>query len=252
MRSIACLYTVHTHTRPPKLHTSHIYRSHLRHIEIHLFFSFFVSSFHSFCVLRSLKFILFGISILSAVSVHCLLVHHLIHSCYFNFSIEFIIFPFVWFCFFMFSIWHRKKRAISDWLIAPNTKWCGRGQTADKYSELGGASKADKCCRRHDHCKFNIYGMSTKWRLFNYQPFTISHCNCDARFVIAISHFFFNCKCSCLQTREKKNWPALVSNEASLFLFWFVLAVWNFIAIRNKSCFRRFLRSSKIMLMIII
>lgn len=77
---------------------------------------------------------------------------------------------------------NRKKRALSDWLIAPNTKWCGRGQTADKYSELGGASKADKCCRRHDHCKFNIYGMTTKWRLFNYLPFTISHCSCDARF----------------------------------------------------------------------
>ncbi|XP_055314669.1 uncharacterized protein LOC129575320 isoform X1 [Sitodiplosis mosellana] len=77
---------------------------------------------------------------------------------------------------------NRKKRALSDWLIAPNTKWCGRGQTADKYSQLGGASKADKCCRRHDHCKFNIYAMTTKWRLFNYRPFTISHCSCDMRF----------------------------------------------------------------------
>lgn len=78
----------------------------------------------------------------------------------------------------------RKKRALSDWLIAPNTKWCGRGQLADKYSELGGASKADKCCRRHDLCKFNIYAMTTKWRLFNYRPFTLSHCNCDMRFVL--------------------------------------------------------------------
>ncbi|XP_031638977.1 phospholipase A2 hemilipin isoform X1 [Contarinia nasturtii] len=76
----------------------------------------------------------------------------------------------------------RKKRTLSDWLIAPNTKWCGRGQTAEKYSQLGGASKADKCCRRHDHCKFNIYAMTTKWRLFNYRPFTISHCSCDMRF----------------------------------------------------------------------
>ncbi|KAG4070106.1 hypothetical protein HA402_013349 [Bradysia odoriphaga] len=76
----------------------------------------------------------------------------------------------------------RKKRSLSDWLIAPNTKWCGRGQSAGRYNELGGASKADKCCRRHDHCKMNIQAMSTKWHLFNYRPFTISHCSCDMRF----------------------------------------------------------------------
>lgn len=88
------------------------------------------------------------------------------------------LFIFFFFHFFYFS---RKKRALSDWLIVPHTKWCGRGQTADNYSQLGGASKADKCCRRHDHCKFNIYAMTTKWRLFNYRPFTISHCSCDMR-----------------------------------------------------------------------
>ncbi|XP_037032405.1 uncharacterized protein LOC119071570 isoform X2 [Bradysia coprophila] len=76
----------------------------------------------------------------------------------------------------------RKKRSLSDWLIAPNTKWCGRGQSAGRYNELGGASKADKCCRRHDHCRMNIQAMSTKWHLFNYRPFTISHCSCDMRF----------------------------------------------------------------------
>lgn len=102
------------------------------------------------------------------------------------------MFNFLLFIFISYNLFYslfpfcRKKRALSDWLIAPNTKWCGRGQTADKYSQLGGASKADKCCRRHDHCKFNIYAMTTKWRLFNFRPFTISHCSCDMRFV----HFF--------------------------------------------------------------
>lgn len=67
--------------------------------------------------------------------------------------------------------------------MAPNTKWCGRGQSASKYNELGGASKADKCCRRHDHCKLNIQAMNTKWNLFNFRPFTISHCSCDTRLV---------------------------------------------------------------------
>lgn len=120
---------------------------------------------------------------------------------HFNLFLVSLSFVFFFFCFLLFSFpllfifylsffWLscRSKRAISDWLIAPNTKWCGRGQTADKYSQLGGASKADKCCRRHDHCKFNIYAMTTKWQLFNMRPFTISHCNCDMRFVSCVEH----------------------------------------------------------------
>lgn len=76
----------------------------------------------------------------------------------------------------------RRRRALSDWLIAPNTRWCGRGNTAGSYNHLGGASSADKCCRRHDHCQHNIPGMATKYDLFNYRPFTLSHCSCDRRF----------------------------------------------------------------------
>lgn len=76
----------------------------------------------------------------------------------------------------------RKKRDLSDWLIAPNTKWCGRGHSAGRYSQLGGASRADKCCRKHDHCRVNIPGLTTKWQLFNFRLFTLSHCNCDSRF----------------------------------------------------------------------
>lgn len=45
----------------------------------------------------------------------------------------------------------RQKRQLSDFLIAPNTRWCGRGNTANgTYNHLGGASMADKCCRTHD------------------------------------------------------------------------------------------------------
>ncbi|XP_055914327.1 acidic phospholipase A2 PA4 [Eupeodes corollae] len=76
----------------------------------------------------------------------------------------------------------RRRRALSDWLIAPNTRWCGRGNTAGSYNQLGGASSADKCCRRHDHCQHNIPAMATKYDLFNYRPFTVSHCSCDRRF----------------------------------------------------------------------
>ncbi|KAH8373569.1 hypothetical protein KR200_001395 [Drosophila serrata] len=77
----------------------------------------------------------------------------------------------------------RRKRHLSDWLIAPNTRWCGRGNLANgTYNDLGGASKADKCCRKHDHCKMWIDGMSNRYDLFNYRPYTLSHCSCDLRF----------------------------------------------------------------------
>ncbi|KAH8306519.1 hypothetical protein KR018_005888 [Drosophila ironensis] len=77
----------------------------------------------------------------------------------------------------------RRRRQLSDWLIAPNTRWCGRGNLANgTYNDLGGASKADKCCRKHDHCKMFINGMSNRYDLFNYRPYTLSHCSCDLRF----------------------------------------------------------------------
>ncbi|XP_001354773.2 acidic phospholipase A2 PA4 [Drosophila pseudoobscura] len=77
----------------------------------------------------------------------------------------------------------RKRRQLSDWLIAPNTRWCGRGNLANgTYNDLGGASMADKCCRKHDHCQLWIDGMSTRYDLFNYRPYTLSHCSCDRRF----------------------------------------------------------------------
>ncbi|XP_013107965.1 group 3 secretory phospholipase A2 [Stomoxys calcitrans] len=77
----------------------------------------------------------------------------------------------------------RNRRELSDWLIAPNTRWCGRGNSANgTYNHLGGASMADKCCRKHDHCKLFIPGMSNRYGIFNYRPYTLSHCSCDRRF----------------------------------------------------------------------
>ena len=99
-------------------------------------------------------------------------------------AVDFLLIFLFCFSFVSFEMICRKKRALSEWLIAPNTKWCGRGQTAEKYNQLGGASKADKCCRRHDHCRFNIHAFTTKYDLINMRPFTISHCSCDQRFVL--------------------------------------------------------------------
>uniref|UniRef100_A0A1B0AN24 phospholipase A2 n=1 Tax=Glossina palpalis gambiensis TaxID=67801 RepID=A0A1B0AN24_9MUSC len=77
----------------------------------------------------------------------------------------------------------RQRRELADWLIAPNTRWCGRGNNANNtYNYLGGASSTDKCCRKHDHCKVYINAMSNRYDLFNYRPYTLSHCSCDRRF----------------------------------------------------------------------
>lgn len=36
-------------------------------------------------------------------------------------------------------------------LSYPGTRWCGPGNTADDYDDLGTHPEEDKCCRRHDH-----------------------------------------------------------------------------------------------------
>lgn len=36
-------------------------------------------------------------------------------------------------------------------LSYPGTRWCGPGNTADDYDDLGAHPEEDKCCRRHDH-----------------------------------------------------------------------------------------------------
>ncbi|XP_004523583.1 uncharacterized protein LOC101455906 [Ceratitis capitata] len=77
----------------------------------------------------------------------------------------------------------RKRRGFDDWLIAPHTRWCGRGNTANNnYNQLGNAADADRCCRRHDHCPIFISSFSSRYNLFNYRPYTLSHCSCDRRF----------------------------------------------------------------------
>lgn len=77
----------------------------------------------------------------------------------------------------------RRRRSANDWLIAPNTRWCGRGNSANNtYNHLGGASAADRCCRKHDHCHASIPAMSNRYSLFNFRPYTLTHCSCDRRF----------------------------------------------------------------------
>ncbi|XP_014203446.1 uncharacterized protein LOC106635811 [Copidosoma floridanum] len=76
----------------------------------------------------------------------------------------------------------RQKRGIRELVIAPGTKWCGPHRSAFSYKDLGALDGLDRCCRRHDHCPQAIAPFSSKYGLFNYMPFTLSHCSCDERF----------------------------------------------------------------------
>ncbi|XP_041988906.1 uncharacterized protein LOC121740301 isoform X3 [Aricia agestis] len=75
----------------------------------------------------------------------------------------------------------RSRRSVRENFIVPGTKWCGAGQLAERYSELGSHRTEDRCCRAHDNCRVNIGAFRRRFGLFNYRPFTISHCRCDRR-----------------------------------------------------------------------
>ncbi|XP_033628399.1 phospholipase A2 isozymes PA3A/PA3B/PA5-like [Asterias rubens] len=73
----------------------------------------------------------------------------------------------------------RSKRAA---FMVEGTVWCGVGDTASSYSDLGYHRETDTCCRDHDHCPAMITGFSWKYDVFNYMPYTINLCGCDERF----------------------------------------------------------------------
>ncbi|KAG6463965.1 hypothetical protein O3G_MSEX014190 [Manduca sexta] len=78
----------------------------------------------------------------------------------------------------------RPKRDAMELLRVPGTKWCGKGFSATRYSQLGGYTRTDRCCRVHDlRCPFWIGGMEKKYGLYNWRVNTLMHCRCDERFV---------------------------------------------------------------------
>lgn len=77
----------------------------------------------------------------------------------------------------------RRRRDLTNLLQVPGTYWCGISNSAKKYAELGGRSKADRCCRQHDSkCPLWIMGFETKYGLFNWRINTLMHCKCDDRY----------------------------------------------------------------------
>ncbi|OQR67860.1 hypothetical protein BIW11_04681 [Tropilaelaps mercedesae] len=48
-------------------------------------------------------------------------------------------------------------------VLYPGTLWCGVGDRAANYSELGTSRETDRCCRNHDFCPVKIYAGERKF-----------------------------------------------------------------------------------------
>lgn len=67
--------------------------------------------------------------------------------------------------------------------ILPGTNWCGMGDRATSYNDLGFESDIDICCRAHDFCPVRLSAFSSGYGLFNWSFYTRSHCWCDQNFL---------------------------------------------------------------------
>lgn len=63
--------------------------------------------------------------------------------------------------------------------IIPGTKWCGTGDIADTYHDLGDDATMDRCCRTHDLCPMKVRAYQKRYNLSNNSIYTKSHCKCD-------------------------------------------------------------------------
>ncbi|XP_030375268.1 phospholipase A2 [Scaptodrosophila lebanonensis] len=69
-------------------------------------------------------------------------------------------------------------------ITAPGTKWCGPGNTASSYDDLGREKETDKCCRAHDHCPEIMESQTTLHNLpINTDWFPILKCTCEQEFI---------------------------------------------------------------------
>lgn len=62
------------------------------------------------------------------------------------------------------------------------TKWCGPGNDAKHFDDLGENTEIDRCCRSHDHCRLSIAPGETKYNFTNDGLYRISDCLCDNEF----------------------------------------------------------------------
>ena len=91
------------------------------------------------------------------------------------------------------------------------TKWCGLGDSARNYFDLGKRKDVDVCCRAHDHCPIRLKALRMGYGLINLSLYTKSHCDCDEDFkrclrqansksAEMLANFYFNImKVQCLR-----------------------------------------------------
>ncbi|XP_067862049.1 group 3 secretory phospholipase A2 isoform X2 [Heptranchias perlo] len=99
------------------------------------------------------------------------------------------------------------RRSRRGWTV-PGTIWCGAGDSAENFTDLGADSflgyssigissplivrpsasldrifdRTDFCCREHDHCEHKLSAFEYNYGMRNFRLHTISHCDCDYRF----------------------------------------------------------------------
>ncbi|XP_072547374.1 uncharacterized protein proca1 [Salminus brasiliensis] len=73
----------------------------------------------------------------------------------------------------------QKLRRAKRGFTYPGTLWCGAGNIADGYDQLGEFTETDKCCRTHDHCPHVIHAFSSNYGYTNFKWHSLSHCDCD-------------------------------------------------------------------------
>lgn len=74
----------------------------------------------------------------------------------------------------------RSADLFNQTFVFPGTKWCGQGNVAENYHDLGAFNETDACCRDHDFCDDIIQSGKTKHNLINPYGTTRLHCKCDA------------------------------------------------------------------------
>ncbi|KAL7300775.1 hypothetical protein TKK_0006752 [Trichogramma kaykai] len=81
------------------------------------------------------------------------------------------------------QMWDKKRNAHPLLAgIVPGTKWCGTGDIAKNYHDLGTRPNLDRCCRMHDLCPVKIRAYKNRYNLDNQSFFSRSHCVCDETF----------------------------------------------------------------------
>ncbi|CAN7940464.1 unnamed protein product, partial [Ixodes hexagonus] len=71
------------------------------------------------------------------------------------------------------SIFDFVATTLHSLLMIPGTKWCGPGDIARNYDDLGKDEATDMCCRDHDHSSDYMAPFETKNGVTNLMPYTM-------------------------------------------------------------------------------